>query len=138
TVYDEFFLFAEQLSILAKAEKEKKGTANNLNSTSGKAGSYSRYLLKLTVIYIENTGEVINKLDTFETLKKLETLKNYSNFAKYNEDEGRFPNATLNCFKSFLLDKALEQNDIIDQITNQYSDSHFNSNTLKKIYSTDT
>jgi len=108
--YVNFYAFAEKLSKEAYAKKQGNVDKYNVISKSGKAGSYARYLIKLIVIYQESTYEIIEKLDSFETLTKLETLRNHPHFAKYNENEGGFPNAALNCFKSFLTKLETETN----------------------------
>jgi len=137
SVYEDFYLYAEKLSKEAYAKKQRNVAKKNIISKSGKAGSYARYLIKLIVIYLESTNDIIEKIDSFETLKKLESVRNHTNFTKYNEDEGRFPNATLNCFKAFLVNKETEKNEVIESLIPPDSSTSIEVSDFNNIIYTD-
>ena len=90
--YNDFKTYAEELTL-------QKGKAKN---GSGKAGSYARYLMYLAILYEEIHNEKISDLSTKQGLIEIEKLKSLNDFDEYNVNEGRFPNATLNCYRSFM------------------------------------
>ena len=102
-VYQDFLKFAESIS-------KKDGS----HKKSGKAASYARYLIRLVIIYEDKFGGKIGQLDTYEALNKLEKIGNLPGFKKYNQDEGRFPNATLSCFKAYIINKQIIQEELTD------------------------
>lgn len=117
-VYNDFLKFAEELSFKKEATKKK----------SGKAASYARYLVRLVILYEEIFNKEIIDLDTYVALHQLEELENLPGFKKYNQDEGRFPNATLGCYKLYIVAKHMAQEEQTDSKLNY---SLNNSDTIK-------
>lgn len=103
-VYNDFLNFAEELS----SQKEE------IKKKSGKAASYANYLVRLVILYEENFKMEIMYLDTYAALHQLEEVRNLPGFKKYNQDEGRFPNASLSCFRLYLVNKNAAQEELID------------------------
>lgn len=103
-VYNNFLKFAEELSLKKGAAKQK----------SGKASSYARHLVRLVILYEETFNKEIMDLDTYLALHQLEELGNLPEFKKYNQDERRFPMATLSCYKSYIVAKHMAQEERTD------------------------
>lgn len=101
-VYLDFKEFANMLTV----------KAGNSKKTSGKADSYARYFVRLIILYEENFSEEIDMINNDESIEKLEKLRELGGFRKYNIEEGRFPNATLVCFRKYVTSKNLEQKDL--------------------------
>jgi len=91
-VYLDFKEFANMLTV----------KAGNSKKTSGKADSYARYFVRLIILYEENFSEEIDMIDNDESIEKLEKLRELGGFQKYNIEGGRFPNATLVCFRKYV------------------------------------
>lgn len=102
--YIDFEEFAERLTL----------EAGNAKKSSGKAGSYARYLMKLIVLYEEIFTESMGGIDSFNALKNFEKLSKLKDFNKYNTNENYFPSATIACFRAYITFKNLEQETIED------------------------
>lgn len=86
-----FQSYAESLTVLS---------GKSTNNQSGKGRSYADYLIRLVIFYQEFFNKEVENLLTFATLKEIERVIISENFKKYNDDEGRFPNAAFNCYLS--------------------------------------
>jgi len=69
---------------------------------SGKPNSYSNYMEYLFQNYYDNFGEILDPID-IKSADKLERLCDLPGYTEYNSDESRFPNASLNAYKRFVL-----------------------------------
>lgn len=87
-----------EFSIYRRSLSQSSGFKN-----TGSSGSYALYLARLVVLYEENFNDVIEELNDIEGYNKLNLLRNSPNFKNYNSLEGRFPNASLNGFRNFLM-----------------------------------
>ena len=86
---------------------------------TGSKGSYPLFLARMVVLYEENFNESIEDLNDINSYYKLDKLRKSPNFKKYNEKEGRFPNAALNGYKNFLMSKLDNEEQQIDVIFNE-------------------
>ncbi|WP_423188415.1 HNH endonuclease [Alkalibacterium sp. f15] len=91
--YEAFRMYARELTILA---------GNSKNVKSGKADSYSRYLVRLVYNYEMIFNDKINDLDSFFAYEKLNKLTQIIDYSIFNKNENHFPSATLNCYLSYL------------------------------------
>lgn len=98
-IYLEFKDFANKLTV----------RAGNSIKTSNKADSYARYLVRLIILYEENFSDKIDMSVRDKAIDKLEKLRELGGFQKYNIEEGRFPNATLVCFREYVTFTNLER-----------------------------
>lgn len=106
--YEDFEAFARRLTFEAGVAKK----------ASGKASSYARYLMRLIIFYEEFSSGKIDPIISFEAVKKLEKLSEHKHFKKYNADEGRFPSATLSCFRAYITAEFMEQEEYEDMRLN--------------------
>lgn len=120
-VYKEFQDYAEMLSI-------KQG---KMNKNSGKADSYARYLIYLSVLYEENFNEAIGDLNTGAGLTSLEKVRNMEEFKAYNRQEKNFPSATISCYTSFIQSK--EEQEVDAQLFTDEEDIMTNTELLAHI-----
>lgn len=102
--YKQFKQFAEELTIKAGRAKKK----------SGKASSYARYLIRLTIFVRQNGNTDFQLGSTFAALKEMEQLEAVDGFEQYNTQEGHFPSATISCFRAFVAEHAMAVEDMID------------------------
>lgn len=79
---------------------------NGEESKSGKNDSYSRYLIRLIILYYEESNEYIEDINNFDSVKKIETVVNNSNFKELNKRENHFYSATFNCYKAYVAYKS--------------------------------
>lgn len=107
--YDEFIEFN-----LAIQDREK------VKKVSGKSASYARYLIRLIIIYNDIYQNHIGDITTFNSVKNLEKLRSEytEEFKKYNEEESRYPNATLNSYISYVTQLYSQVEDPIDEALN--------------------
>lgn len=100
--------------------------AGNVTINSNKGRSYPRYLVRLGIL-IEEFYDI--KIETFydsQVLQAMDDLKNnfLDEFNRYNEKEGRFPNAALNAYKDFL---KYTRQDFLEEVfldENEYNTIH--------------
>lgn len=121
TLYEEFQYFAQQQTDNAKRASKQ----------SGKAGSYAKYLIRLAIFAQKRDAQFTLKRD-FATLLALEQLRSLNTFKSYNQTEGRFPNATLNCFSAFVTAKVSIAEDLIEAEINAHDYQPPSSNQLIK------
>lgn len=81
---------------------ETKNSGRAKDSKSNRAGSYANYLMRLIIFYEEKYPYEYSTFTTHNDFIKLKSKILNSDFDKYNKDEGRFPNATLNTFERFI------------------------------------
>lgn len=81
---------------------------------SGKASSYSRYLRRLYIIVTEVDKFQHLSIDDLEFVNILKELLHTEEFAIYNNDEGRFPSATINSYIRFFNDNLLHEDDLFE------------------------
>ncbi|KAA1039069.1 HNH endonuclease [Macrococcus equipercicus] len=110
--HQEFFIeyqkFASTLTVKAGRAKDGK---------SEKAGSYTRYLIRIFLIADDISGTTINDPYSFYSYKLIEKLTKFEGFSEYNVKEARFPNAAIRCYLSFLTNlKMLYEQPIDDYI----------------------
>lgn len=81
----------------------------NVIKASNKASSYRGYLIRLGIIIEEFYQININTLYDRKIFEKMNSLRTeYSTeFKKYNKDESRFPNATINSYELFLEQRTI-------------------------------
>lgn len=91
-IYDDFEQYAERLT----------REAGRAASSSGKAGSYARYLLRLIIFYEEFSDEVLEDVVSFDVLRGFECMAKLPAFKAYNSAEKHFPSATLACFRGYV------------------------------------
>lgn len=103
-IYEHFKQFADDLTI--KAGRAKK--------PSGKASSYARYLMRLVIFVRREFDPHFQLKVTFAALKQIERLEKLEGFIQYNKTENHFPSATINCFRSFVAERAMAVEDMID------------------------
>lgn len=89
---NDFLIYAERLTI----------EAGRVTKRSNKARSYRNYLIRFVVLYEDNFIDSIDEISSFETLNKFRKVTNLSGFKEFNQKTGRFFNATLSCFISYL------------------------------------
>ncbi|WP_083995246.1 HNH endonuclease [Caryophanon latum] len=102
-IYDDFEKFADSLT-------EQAGRATK---KSGKASSYARYLMRLTIFSQRQNPNFI-LAPTFEALKQIEQLRELPQFKDYNKQEKSFPSGAIRCFRAFVTEKAMAVEDLID------------------------
>lgn len=78
--------------------------ADTVKKRSGKANSYSKYLVRVLIISSELFEVKFEKNDYRTMAKYLERLRRHPNYPQYNRTEGGFPNATINHFLLFIND----------------------------------
>jgi 5-methylcytosine-specific restriction enzyme A len=98
-IYNDFKNYAEYLTL--QRGKVTKG--------SNKAGSYANYLIRMIIFYNEQASEPLNDLLHNDTLLQLEAMKQAPNFKSFNQQENRFPSASINCFLDYATHKMHEQ-----------------------------
>ncbi|MEE1131320.1 MAG: HNH endonuclease [Caryophanon sp.] len=103
TIYEDFKNFAQMLT-------DQTGRATK---PSGKATSYARYLMRLT-IFAQRQNPNFILAPTFETLKQIEQLRDLPQFKDYNKQEKSFPSGAIRCFRAFVTEKAMAVEDLID------------------------
>lgn len=113
---------------------KKAGRAKN--NKSGKGRSYADYLIRLVIFYQEFFEEEINNLLSFTTLKKVEKVVRSDNFKKYNDNEGRFPNAAFNCYVSYITHLNAGKEEVIDFQLNKSLEAISNEESNKKTHTT--
>jgi 5-methylcytosine-specific restriction enzyme A len=99
---DSFRLFASRLTVIHGKTRSGK---------SGKADSYTRYLIRLFIFVKEHVKDESIRMDSLSFFNQLKHLQQDSDFKTYNENERRFPNASINCFYQFWLNLAFEEDD---------------------------
>jgi len=105
---DIFQTFSKKYQLYLKEFEEfaKNETIKNqkFGKVSGKASSCKRYLIRLIILIQETiTNEI--KIDSQEFKYQLLNLFDDLSFAQYNDNEGRFPSATINCYCRYLEDR---------------------------------
>lgn len=98
TLSKKYYLFLKEFEEFAKKETLKKQKSDKI---SGKASSYKRYLIRL-IILIQETVENEIKIESQEFKYQLLNLFDDLSFTQYNDNEGRFPSATINCYCRYL------------------------------------
>jgi len=101
TLSQKYQLYLKEFEEFAKNETIKN---QKFGKVSGKASSYKRYLIRLIILIQETiTNEI--KIDSQEFKYQLLNLFDDLSFAQYNDNEGRFPSATINCYCRYLEDR---------------------------------
>lgn len=116
--------FKEYLKEIAKKNEKIKSKKN------GKADSYSRYLIRLLILYYEEYNEYINDIDTFESLKKLEGITRFTEFKKLNSNENHFYSATFRSYKAYVSKKQELKHEFESEKVDDYSQTNVNANEL--------
>ena len=75
---------------------------NTVYKRSNKAGSYAKYLVRALIISSEMFDVEYEKNDYRTMATYLERLRNHPDYAEYNRNESRFPNAAINHFLLFI------------------------------------
>lgn len=84
------------------------------NATSGKAASYTNYLVRLIILYENRFPTSIHDLLSLDTLRKLEAVVSDAHFKTYNNEEKNFPSASFKCYTSFINHYIASLDDIGD------------------------
>lgn len=87
-------------------EDETMQAGKSRDGKSGKADSYVAYLIFLYLISDE-TGATKYELDSYGFYSRLKVIRQDNQFNAYNNDEARFPSATISSFQRFWNDKQL-------------------------------
>lgn len=103
-----FKSFLELETIYNKQSKDAK---------SGMASSYSNYLIKILVIINESYFEKLD-INSVEFINEIKLIQQLDEFKIYNEEENRYPNATINAYLKFWFEKAFEEDDFYDDSRN--------------------
>ncbi|MBS7345635.1 MAG: HNH endonuclease [Caryophanon sp.] len=105
-VYEDFKHFAEQLT----------NSAGNVKTSSNKPRSYANHLIRLFIFLKRQHISTIG--GNFETVIHLENLMKHPSFSSYNQQEVRFPSATITCFRAYVTERAMVIEDAIDNEAN--------------------
>ncbi|MBC1291490.1 HNH endonuclease [Listeria booriae] len=108
TILDEFNSYAQMLTV----------EAGNAKTKSGKASSYTRYLIRLIIFYSESNDDEIIDLSSFETLKKIEKIKHADEFQTFNQASNRFYSATISCYLAYVTYKNSNNEEVMDNYFN--------------------
>lgn len=103
-VLDDFKYYAEVLTI----------EAGNAKTKSGKASSYTRYLIRLIIFYLESNNDGLGNLSSFESLKKIEGIKYAEGFKAFNQESNRFYSATISCYLAYVTHKNTTNEELKD------------------------
>lgn len=95
--------------------------AGKVKKSSGKAGDYRNYLIKMFVLFEENDLGTVSNPYLTETLENIARMFNYADFVQFNRDEHNFFSAPTSCWRSFLVYKNSPAEDIVDGIPMNYS-----------------
>lgn len=82
---------------------------------SGKSASYAKYLVRAIIITSEVFNIEFGKNDYTIIQKYLDKLRNHPGYKEYNEDEGRFPNASIKAFSKFVNDNQFISHDTVKE-----------------------
>ncbi|MBC1457312.1 HNH endonuclease [Listeria newyorkensis] len=113
--------------------------AGNSKTESGKASSYTRYLIRLIIFCEESNNDGLSDLTSFETLKKIEKIKYADGFKLFNHESSRFYSATLNCYLAYVTHKNTTDEELVGREFNysmkNLDDKEFSIKEENVIYS---
>lgn len=106
----------------------------NKATSSGKAASYRRVIVRTLALYKRIYGEVPSNINTSSFIKQMQSLLNDKEFQKFNRDHHNFYSAAINGFIKFLIFKndnlLVEINR--DKALEDYEKQHIKSHAVKK------
>lgn len=103
-----FYEYAEMLT--------KK--AGRVKVRSNKAKDYRDYLVRFIIFYEDIFEDNISNLLTLDSLNKFEKIYELDGFKDFNQTSHNFYSATLNCFRSFLIERINSAEILSDEILN--------------------
>lgn len=110
------------------------GYSRGVNKSSGKAMSYKNYLIRLFIFTEEISKINISNPISIETYKMIENIKLINGYQEYNKSEHYFPNATINYFLSYVSKELMEQEFIMDSLSDQIVDFNFDNNAYTDLF----
>ncbi|MCH4983831.1 HNH endonuclease [Macrococcoides goetzii] len=115
-------------------ENTKLGYTKGVTKSSGKARSYRDYLIRLFLIVEDFTKINIDNPASTDVFGLVENIKNIDGYKEFNNQEGRFPNAALNYYISFVSQILIDQETEIDNLSDQLIDSKQNTINNSKLF----
>nr|WP_315527141.1 HNH endonuclease [Carnobacterium maltaromaticum] len=112
--------FKTELDDFKKYAQMMTDEAGKAKTKSGKASSYTRYLIRLIIFNSEVNDIEINSLSSFESLKKIEKIKFSNDFKRFNEQANHFYSATLSCYLAYVIYSNSADEEVRDR---QFNDS---------------
>lgn len=110
--FDNFVKYSDRRSILS----------GKVAKSSNKANSYKNHLIRLIIDYEKRNDEILNNLDSFDTFKKLNSIRNINGFKKFNTKTHNFYSASLAEYERYLREI---QDNINMEIDKQIDDEIF-------------
>ncbi|HAA7642044.1 TPA_asm: HNH endonuclease [Listeria monocytogenes] len=108
------YRFISELEDFKEFAQTLTDDAGKAKVKSGKASSYTRYLIRLIIFYCETHRDNLEELSSFEAVKKLEKIRLDESFKAFNQESNRFYSATLSCYLAYVTFKNSDAEEIID------------------------
>lgn len=115
-------------------ENTNLGYTRGVTKSSGKAHSYRDYLVRLFLLVEDFSKIKIDNPASVDALSLIENIKNFDGYKEYNKEEGRFPNAALNYYISFVSQILMDQETEIDNLSDQLIDSKQNTINNSRLF----